>query len=78
MCLDIQFNTKDEVTRLSEEACKSGETLYVHSYDDVVIVDARSLLALFALVGKPCRLVGEDSCNPKVLERVARRAGVTV
>lgn len=78
MVMNIQINTKDDAVRLSEEACKSRETLYVHSTDDIIMVDARSLLALFALVGKPCLLVGEDNINPDVLYRVARRAGVNL
>ena len=37
---------------------------------------ARSLLGLFALIGKPCKLVAEDSTDYKILARVARKAGV--
>lgn len=77
MVLDIQLKNKTDVEHLNAEACKSGENLWVHSADGLIMVDARSLLALFSLIGKPCKLVGEDYINPQVLTRVARRAGVT-
>ena len=41
-----------------------------------MMVDARSLLGLFALIGKPCKLVAEDSTDYKVLTKVAKKAGV--
>lgn len=76
MTLDISLNSKNDVVALNREAAKSKEVLWVHSKDDVVMVDAKSLLALCSLVGKPCRLVAEDSADPKEVVRVARRAGV--
>lgn len=42
----------------------------------IIAVDARSLLGLFALIGKPCKLVAEDSTDYKILARAARKAGV--
>lgn len=76
MTLDIRINDKADVEHLNSEACRAQENLWVHSNDGLIMVDARSLLGLFALIGKPCKLVGEDYLNPKVLTRVARRAGV--
>ena len=65
MVMDINIKSANDVERL-----------WVHSNDGMIMVDARSLLGLFALIGKPCKLVAEDSTDYKVLAKVAKKAGV--
>ena len=38
-----------------------------------VMLDARSLLGLFALVGKKARVVAEDNVNPKAFSRLVSK-----
>ena len=58
MVMDIHINSKDDVERLNAAACKTPD---VHSDDGMIMVDARSLLGLFALIGKPCKLVARKA-----------------
>lgn len=76
MVMDINIKSTSDVERLNAVASKTSDVLWVHSNDGMIMVDARSLLGLFALIGKPCKLVAEDSTDYKILARVARKAGV--
>lgn len=76
MVMNIHINSKDDVERLNTVACKTPDVLWVHSDDGMIMVDARSLLGLFALIGKPCKLVAEDTTDYKTLVKVARKARV--
>lgn len=76
MTLDIILKNRDDVESLNHEARRFGDTLFVHTKDDAIMVDARSLLALYSLIGKEARLVGEDNLDPKEFIRVAKRAGL--
>lgn len=76
MVMDINIKNTADVERLNAVASKTPDVLWVHSSDGMIMVDARSLLGLFALIDKPCKLVAEDSTDYKVLVKVARKAGV--
>ena len=76
MVLNIDIRTPKDVERLNAEACRVPEVLWVHTDDGRIMVDARSLLGLYACVGMPAKLVAEDDADPNVLFAVARRAGV--
>lgn len=76
MVMQISIKSTDDAKRLNNEVCKTSENLWVHSNDNCIMIDARSLLGLLSLVGKQCKLVAEDSANPKTLINVARQAGV--
>lgn len=78
MVLDIKIKSQEEAVALNNEACKCAETLWVHADNDMIMVDARSLLGLCMLVGHDAKLVAEDDADPKVLTKVARRAGVNL
>ena len=53
---------KDDVIRLNREATKANCKINVSS--DQIVIDARSLLALFALIGREVNLVAPDHANP--------------
>lgn len=76
MTLDVTMQNRDQVIALNEACCKTRETIWIHSNSGLMMVDARSLLGMFALIGQPCKLVAEDDCDPNVLMGVARRAGL--
>lgn len=68
MVLDINIKSAEDAV-----ACKTPDVLWAHSTDGMIMVDCRSLLGLFTLIGKPCHLVAEDTTSPKT-----RRAGVAI
>lgn len=76
MYLSITLNDQDAILRLTEEANKVDRPIHVATDDGMVMVDARSILALFSLIGKPCNLVAGDGFDPKLLEKVAKQAEV--
>lgn len=76
MVMDIYIKSTSDVERLNAVASKTSDVLWVHSNDGMIMVDARSLLGLFALIGKPCKLVAEDTTDYKTLVKVARKARV--
>ena len=61
MVYPYRVNTKDDVMRLSELACKEDYPIYINTpYGQI---DARSLLGLFTIMGQDINLVAPDhSC----------------
>ena len=71
----IRMETIKDVQKVSEEAAQSGLELSVTCGN--VIIDPRSILALYTLMGKDALLVAEDNTNPKAFMRLVKRMGVT-
>lgn len=76
MYKEVMLKTKDDIKHLSDLACKQPYEVYVHSDNDEVMIDARSLLALFTLVGKKCRIVVEDYVDPNMFAKFVRKCGL--
>jgi hypothetical protein len=58
-----KINTKDDLYRLCELACKEDYPIYISTpYGQI---DARSLLGLFTVVGQDINLVAPDHACPK-------------
>lgn len=55
------FNTKEDIYRLSELACRQNFPIYISTGTGQI--DARSLLGLFTILGKEVRLVAPDHAN---------------
>ena len=60
MTCSIRLRTIKDVRRLNEIASKQDFPLYVSDKNSTVFVDARSLLALFALIEREINLVAPD------------------
>ena len=58
----------EKINRLASEAPYEGWLS-----TDTVMLDARSLLGLFALVGKRVNVVAEDNVNPRSFERLVNK-----
>ena len=73
MTKTIDIKSKDQVKRISDLASKAPYEVWLST--DTVMLDARSLLGLFALVGKKARVVVGDRVNPesfcKLVEKMA-------
>ena len=63
MTKSIQITDNSQVERISDLASKAPYEVWLS--DDTVMLDARSLLGLFALVGKRASVVVGDHVNPK-------------
>ena len=63
MVFPITLNTKKDILRLNELATKESFNLKVSNGS--IIIDAKSLLALFSLIGKTVNLVAPDGADPE-------------
>jgi len=71
MTKSIQITDNRQVERISDLASKAPYEVWLS--DDTVMLDARSLLGLFALVGKRVNVVAEDDVNPRAFERLVKK-----
>lgn len=76
MILPIKMKNPEDVTRLSNTIAETGIHMAVHCGN--VMVDARSILALFTLIGKDAILVAPDDTNPKFFSKLVHKLGVAV
>ena len=68
MTRSIQITDNSQVERISDLASKAPYEVWLSA--DAVMLDARSLLGLFALVGKKARVVVEDNVDPKAFGKL--------
>lgn len=74
MSYPINLKSRDDVIRLNDVACQENFKMQVSSGLDVV--DARSLLALFTMIGKNnVNLVAPDGTNPICFTKALKRMG---
>jgi len=64
--IDIKDNA--QVEKINQLACGAPYDVWLST--DTMMLDARSLLGLFALVGKRARVVAEDDVDPKKFSRL--------
>ena len=61
MVYPYKIDSKEDLIKLSELACKEDFPVYIST--DYGMLDARSLLGLFSMIGKEVNLVAPDhSC----------------
>lgn len=63
MIYSTELKNKEDVLRLNKEATKNLIKILVESGS--ILVDARSLLALYALIGKKVKLIASDREDAK-------------
>lgn len=71
MTKTIDITSRDQVRRISELASRMPYEVWLST--DTVMLDARSLLGLYALVGKQARVVAEDDVNPRSFSRLVEK-----
>lgn len=76
MVYPITIKSADDITRISEVCAQSGENISI-TYKHMTI-DPRSVLGLFAIVGKNAALVGPDHMNPKKFAKLIKQLGTTI
>ena len=68
MTREINITSKEQVERISRLASQEPYDVYLST--DTVILDARSLVGLFSLVGKHARVVAGDRVDPQKFSRL--------
>lgn len=71
MVKELDIKDPAQVQRISELASKVPYEVWLST--DVVMLDARSLLGLYALVGKKVKVVAEDDVDPKQFCKLVRK-----
>ena len=68
MTKTIEITSKSQVERINQLASEVPYEVWLST--DTVMLDARSLLGLFDLVGKKARVVVADNVNPKAFGKL--------
>lgn len=71
MTKTVQLNTIEEIQRLNQVATTQEYDLFVHCGN--IMIDAKSLLALFALLGRQVSVVAPDEICPKHFSKTIKR-----
>lgn len=76
MVYPIKMNTMNDAIKVSEVAAEAGIDMSVSSGS--AMIDPRSLLGLFAFIGKDAVLVAPDDLNPHYFMRIIKKIGVAI
>lgn len=68
MIREIEIKDRAQVARINRLACQAPYEVWLST--GTVMLDARSLLGLYALVGKSAHVVAEDDVSPKAFSRL--------
>ena len=71
MIREIEIKDSAQVERINRLAAKAPYEVWLSSGS--VMLDARSLLGLFALVGKKANVVAEDDVSPRAFEKLVSK-----
>lgn len=71
MVKEIAVKDESQVKRINFLACEAPYEVWLSSGS--MMLDARSLLGLYALIGKRVNVVTEDSVDPKSLDRLVSK-----
>ena len=71
MMKELDIKNADQVRRISDLASEAPYEVWLGT--DIVMLDARSLLGLYALIGKRVNVVTEDDVDPRSLDRLVSR-----
>ena len=71
MTRDIDIKSEEQVARINRLACEAPCEVWLST--ETVMLDARSLLGLYALVGQRAKVVTEDDISPKAVDRLVEK-----
>lgn len=63
MVKELEIKNRTQVERINRLAAESPYEVWLST--DTVILDARSLLGLYALIGQRVKVVAEDDVDPR-------------
>ena len=71
MTRNIDIKSEEQVNRINRLACEAPYEVWLST--DTVMLDARSLLGLYALVGQRAKVVTEDDVDPRKVNRLVEK-----
>ena len=71
MVREIEIKDHSQNEKINRLACDTHFEVWLSS--GTLMLDARSLLGLFALVGKKAFVVAEDDINPKAFQKLVNK-----
>lgn len=71
MIKEIEIKSEEQVEKINKLACDAPYEVWLSSGS--VMLDARSLLGLFALVGRKALVVVEDDVAPRSFQRLVAK-----
>lgn len=71
MTKEIQIKDEAQVRRINRLASEAPYEVWLSS--ETMLLDARSLLGLFALIGQRARVVAEDDVDPRRVNHLVRK-----
>lgn len=71
MYREIEIKDEAQVEKINKLACDTPYEVWLSSGS--IMLDARSLLGLFALIGQRARVVAEDDVNPRSFRRLVEQ-----
>ncbi|MCI9243687.1 MAG: HPr family phosphocarrier protein [Lawsonibacter sp.] len=71
MLKEIEIKNEAQVEQINRLACKAPYEVWISSGD--IMLDARSLLGLFALVGRKAQVVVEDDVAPRAFDKLVAK-----
>lgn len=71
MLKEIEIKNETQVERINRLACEAPYEVWLFTKD--TMLDARSLLGLFALVGRKASVVVDDQVPPRAFDRLVAK-----
>ena len=71
MVKKLDIKDRDQVEKINDLALHTPYEVWLST--DTVMLDARSLLGLFGLVGQRAKVVTEDGLAPRTLDRLVKK-----
>lgn len=71
MTRNIDIKSEEQVNRINRLACEAPYEVWLST--DTVMLDARSLLGLYVLVGQRAKVVTEDDVDPRKVNRLVEK-----
>lgn len=68
---EIDIKSEEQIQRINRLACQAPYEVWLST--PTVMLDARSLLSLYSLVGQRARVVTEDDLDPKMVDRLVKK-----
>lgn len=73
MVKELEIKDSTQVERINRLASEQPYEVWLST--DAVMLDARSLLGLYALIGQRVRVVAEDDVDPKRFDKLVSHMG---
>lgn len=71
MHAEIEIKDKAQVEKINELACQAPYEVWLST--GTLMLDARSLLGLYALIGKKAKVLTEDDVDPKLVKKLVAK-----